>query len=45
MIVADMVSLRERGKYISIMALVSAVASVGGIVMGSAIAERSSWRL
>ncbi|KAH8811664.1 drug resistance transporter [Xylogone sp. PMI_703] len=44
-IVADMVSLRERGKYIGLMALVSAVALLAGYVMGAAIASRSTWRL
>ncbi|RDW95261.1 hypothetical protein BP5796_01024 [Coleophoma crateriformis] len=45
MIVADMVALRERSKYIGIMALGSAVALVSGYVLGAAIAGRSTWRL
>ena len=45
MIVADMVELRERSKYIGLMALVSAVALVSGYILGAAIAGRSTWRL
>jgi MFS family permease len=45
MIITDIVALRERGKYIGMLALVSAVASVAGIVMGGAISERATWRL
>jgi MFS family permease len=40
-----MVALRERGKYIGILALASALGLISGILMGAAIAGRSSWRM
>jgi MFS family permease len=45
MIITDMVSLRERGKYIGILSLASAVGLVSGIMMGAAIAGKASWRM
>jgi predicted MFS family arabinose efflux permease len=45
MIVADMVSLRERAKFIAIIAITGAIANISDIVLGGAIAEKSSWRL
>ncbi|RFU29384.1 hypothetical protein B7463_g6963, partial [Scytalidium lignicola] len=44
-IVADMVPLRERSKYIGLMAFASAVALLAGYVMGAAMASLSTWRL
>jgi len=44
-IITDMVSLQERGKYIGILALASSVGLVSGIIMGAAIAGRASWRM
>lgn len=40
-----MVSLRERGKYIGIIALASALGLVSGIIIGAAIGGLASWRL
>jgi MFS family permease len=44
-IITDMVALRERGKYIGILALASALGLISGILMGAEIAGRSSWRM
>ena len=44
-ITSDLTSIRERGKYIGIVSLAASMGLVIGIVMGAAIAERSSWRL
>lgn len=43
-ILADMVTLRERGKWMSIISLQWAVGSVIGPVIGGAFAEKASWR-
>lgn len=43
-IMADMVTLRERGKWIAIIALTWAVGSVIGPVLGGIFAEKASWR-
>jgi MFS family permease len=43
--ITDMVSLRERGKYIGILALASALGLISWILMGAAIAGRLSWRM
>ncbi|EPE33260.1 MFS general substrate transporter [Glarea lozoyensis ATCC 20868] len=45
MIITDMVSLRERAKYIGILSLASAIGLVSGIMMGAGIAGRASWRI
>jgi hypothetical protein len=45
MIITDMVSLRERAKYIGILSLASAIGLVSGIMMGAGIAGRASWRM
>ncbi|CAG8949011.1 hypothetical protein HYFRA_00002139 [Hymenoscyphus fraxineus] len=44
-IITDMVPLRERGKYIGILSLASALGLMSGILMGAAIAGRATWRL
>lgn len=44
-IVTDMVSLRERGKYIGILSVASALGLISGILIGAAIAGLSTWRL
>jgi EmrB/QacA subfamily drug resistance transporter len=43
-LVTDLVPLRERGKYFSIISIVWAVGSVSGPVIGGAFAQNSSWR-
>ncbi len=43
-IVTDMVPLRDRGKWFSIISLQWAVGSVTGPVIGGAFAEKSTWR-
>jgi MFS family permease len=43
-VIADMVTLRERGKWFSIIALQWAVGSVIGPVIGGLLAEHASWR-
>ncbi|KAM3075389.1 hypothetical protein ACMFMF_006064 [Clarireedia jacksonii] len=43
-ILADMVTLRERGKWMSIISLQWAIGSVIGPVIGGAFAEKASWR-
>jgi MFS family permease len=43
-IVADMVPLRERGKWFSVISLQWAIGSVIGPVIGGAFAEKASWR-
>jgi predicted MFS family arabinose efflux permease len=40
-----MVSLHERGKYIGIIGLASALGLVSGIIMGAAIGGLASWRM
>ncbi|KAH7387011.1 major facilitator superfamily domain-containing protein [Phaeosphaeria sp. MPI-PUGE-AT-0046c] len=44
-LVTDMVSLHERGKYIGIIASASALGLVSGIIIGAAIGGLASWRL
>lgn len=44
-IITDMVSLHERGKYIGILAFASALGLVSGILMGAAIGGLASWRM
>ncbi|KAE9366460.1 MFS general substrate transporter, partial [Stipitochalara longipes BDJ] len=44
-IVTDMVSLRERGKYIGILSVASALGLISGILIGAAVAGLSTWRL
>ncbi|PQE27754.1 Major facilitator superfamily domain general substrate transporter protein [Rutstroemia sp. NJR-2017a BVV2] len=41
---ADLVSLRERGKYLGIIGMVWATASAAGPSIGGALAEKVSWR-
>jgi MFS family permease len=43
-IVTDMVSLRERGKWFAWISLVWAIGSVSGPVIGGAFAENLNWR-
>jgi EmrB/QacA subfamily drug resistance transporter len=43
-IVTDMVPLRERGKYFSIISIVWALGSVSGPVIGGAFAQNGDWR-
>jgi MFS family permease len=43
-IVTDMVTLRERGKWFSLITLQWAIGSVGAPVIGGAIAEHANWR-
>ncbi|KAG4026726.1 hypothetical protein MFRU_037g00370 [Monilinia fructicola] len=43
-LLADMVTLRERGKWMSIISLQWAIGSVIGPVIGGAFAEKLSWR-
>lgn len=43
-IVADMVTLRERGKWFAIISLQWAIGSVIGPVIGGAFAEKANWR-
>ncbi|RMZ82140.1 hypothetical protein DV738_g1889, partial [Chaetothyriales sp. CBS 135597] len=42
--IADLFSLRERGKYLGIVGMVWAVASAVGPSIGGALAQRTSWR-
>ncbi|KAL3427633.1 MFS multidrug transporter [Phlyctema vagabunda] len=44
-IIADMVALRERSKYVGFLGLVSSVALISGYILGASISERSTWRL
>ena len=43
-VITDMVTLRERGKWMSIISLQWAIGSVIGPVIGGAFAEKASWR-
>jgi MFS family permease len=43
-IVTDMVTLRDRGKWFSIISLQWAIGSVTGPVIGGAFTEKSTWR-
>jgi MFS family permease len=43
-VVSDMVTLRERGKWFSIISLQWAVGSVIGPVIGGAFSEKTTWR-
>ncbi|PQE32818.1 mfs multidrug transporter protein [Rutstroemia sp. NJR-2017a WRK4] len=43
-LLADMVTLRERGKWMSIISLQWAIGSVIGPVIGGAFAEKATWR-
>jgi MFS family permease len=43
-IVTDIVTLRERGKWFSLISLQWAIGSVTGPVIGGACAEKSNWR-
>lgn len=43
-IITDMVALRERGKYMSLISLQWAIRSVIGPVIGGAFAEKVTWR-
>jgi EmrB/QacA subfamily drug resistance transporter len=43
-LVTDLVPLRERGKYFSIISAVWAVGSVSGPVVGGALAQNEAWR-
>jgi len=40
-----MVSLRERGKYIGILSVASALGLIAGILIGAAVSDLASWRL
>jgi predicted MFS family arabinose efflux permease len=44
-ITSDLTSLNERGKYIGIVSMAGSMGLVTGVVMGAAIAEKTSWRL
>ncbi|CAG8359333.1 unnamed protein product [Penicillium salamii] len=43
-VICDLVPLRQRGKYVALMAAVWAVGTVVGPVLGGAFAEHMSWR-
>ncbi|KAH8650274.1 MFS multidrug transporter-like protein [Tricladium varicosporioides] len=43
-VITDMVTLRERGKYMSIISLQWAIGSVIGPVIGGTFAEKATWR-
>ncbi|CAG8904502.1 unnamed protein product [Penicillium egyptiacum] len=43
-VICDLVPLRQRGKYVALMAAVWAVGTVVGPVLGGAFAEYTSWR-
>jgi MFS family permease len=43
-VISDMVTLRERGKWISLNSAMWALGSVIGPVIGGAFAEKASWR-
>lgn len=43
-VICDLVPLRQRGKYVALMAAVWAVGTVVGPVLGGAFAEYASWR-
>ncbi|KAL1638034.1 hypothetical protein SLS58_009055 [Diplodia intermedia] len=43
-IITDLAPLRERGKYVGIIAMTWAVGSVAGPVIGGVLVEKSSWR-
>ncbi|KAJ5885558.1 hypothetical protein N7495_010068 [Penicillium taxi] len=43
-VICDLVPLRQRGKYVALMAAVWAVGTVVGPVLGGAFAEHTSWR-
>jgi EmrB/QacA subfamily drug resistance transporter len=43
-VICDLVPLRQRGKYVALMAAVWAVGTVIGPVLGGAFAEHTSWR-
>ncbi|KAH7418703.1 major facilitator superfamily domain-containing protein [Cadophora sp. MPI-SDFR-AT-0126] len=43
-VITDMVTLRERGKYMSVISLQWAIGSVIGPVIGGAFAEKATWR-
>ena len=42
-VIADLVPLRQRGKYFGVVAALWALGSVTGPVIGGAIAERTTW--
>jgi MFS family permease len=44
-LISALVPLEERGTYVGIISLSGAVGLVSGVVLGAAIAERSTWRL
>jgi MFS family permease len=44
-ITTDMVELRERGKYMGMTSLSGALGLIAGVIIGSSVAERASWRL
>lgn len=44
-ITTDMVGLKERGKYMGLTSLSGAVGLIAGVVIGSAVAEKASWRM
>jgi MFS family permease len=43
-IVTDMVTLKERGKWFGLISMMWAFGSVAGPVVGGALAEKASWR-
>ena len=43
-VISDLVPLRERGKYVALMASIWAIGTVIGPVLGGAMAEHLSWR-
>lgn len=43
-LLTDMISLRERGKYLALMSSVWAIGSISGPVLGGALARHGTWR-
>ncbi|EEP78242.1 predicted protein [Uncinocarpus reesii 1704] len=43
-VISDLVPMRERGKYVALMAAIWAVGTVVGPVLGGALAQHASWR-
>lgn len=44
-IISDMVVIQERGIYMGILTLATALGLISGVVLGAVISERSTWRL
>ncbi|PGH12256.1 hypothetical protein AJ80_06770 [Polytolypa hystricis UAMH7299] len=43
-IISDMSTLRERGKFTALIGMAWAIGTIGGVPMGGAMGEKSSWR-